>query len=162
MKRGVALIGFMGAGKSTVGPLLAEALDLGFVDLDKRISIQENSSIPDFFERFGEAAFRVAERKALEEVLGRGPCVLACGGGTPCQEGLLERLGHWGHVAFLDASFAAIKSRSVQGRPLWNGEVQELYQSRRATYEKAEIHLDADQEPQHIVSVALACLGFRS
>ena len=150
MERGVVLIGFMGSGKSTVGPMLADAMGLDFVDLDQRIVDREGCSISDLFEYRGEKGFRVAEKIALDEVLLGGACVLACGGGTPCQPGLLERLSAWGHVAFLDAPFAVLEKRGLSDRPLWNKKAEGLFRSRRSTYQKADIHLDADQPPEKI------------
>jgi shikimate kinase len=156
------LIGFMGSGKSTVGPLLAEAMNLDFVDLDQRIVELGGVSIPDLFEQLGEIGFRRVEKQALEDVLVGSACVLACGGGTPCQPGLFDRLAEWGDVVFLDVSFSELESRKMLGRPLWDKNAEDLYRSRRPVYEKASIHVDADQAPERIAEAAMICLGFRA
>jgi shikimate kinase len=161
MHEGVALVGFMGAGKTSVGRQLAEALDLPFVDLDERIQEREQASISKLFETRGEPGFRRAEWAALEGVLEEGPSVLACGGGTPCQEGAMELLMTWGRTVFLDVSLENLAQRELTGRPLWGEQASALYASRRPVYEQAHIRLDASQPLSGVVRAALACLELR-
>lgn len=78
----VVLVGFMGAGKSTVGPLVARRLGWAFVDLDDEIEAAAGRTVPEIFAREGEAAFRAAERAAAERVCARDRLVLATGGGA--------------------------------------------------------------------------------
>ena len=84
------LVGLMGAGKSTVGRLLAERLGRAFVDLDDEIAREAGRSIPEIFEAEGEAGFRRREREALERA-GRTSHVVALGGGAISQPGIASR-----------------------------------------------------------------------
>ena len=88
--RRLVLTGFMGAGKSTVGRLLAARLNWQFLDLDAHLEARTGATIPQLFERHGEAHFRRLESTALASALGRDHTVLALGGGTP--EELTNRL----------------------------------------------------------------------
>jgi shikimate kinase len=81
----VALMGYMGSGKSTIGKNLATILNYNFLDLDDYISNEENSSIPDLFKNKGEIYFRKKETYYLNKILySKDNIVLALGGGTPC------------------------------------------------------------------------------
>jgi shikimate kinase len=157
----VALVGFMGAGKTCVGRLLAERLSMPFVDLDQYIEEREQMTVPLIFAEGGEVGFRKAEQEALEAVLGRDPCVLACGGGTPCQPGAMEQLMAWGHTIFLDVSWEKLSSRNLVGRPLWGDTAEKLLIARRPVYQKAHICLDASQEIPQLVEAAVTCLALR-
>ena len=164
MLGGVALVGFMGVGKTTVGQALGQALKLPFLDLDQVVVEQESCSIETLFSERGERAFRDAEKNALNRVLSGAPCVLSCGGGTPCQPGLMQQLNDWGHTIFLNAPFAVIAERAVDGgRPLWRNrsEALALYEKRLPVYKKAHIHLDASQPVSVIVDAAVRCLELR-
>ena len=77
--RPVVLIGLMGAGKSSVGAKLAELLGEGFCDSDAEIEKAANLSVPEIFERYGEAYFRDGERRVIARLLGGKPLVLATG-----------------------------------------------------------------------------------
>jgi shikimate kinase len=79
----LAIVGYMGSGKSTLGRLLARALRLEFVDLDRAVVKKAGKGIPEIFAEQGEKHFRDLEHKALREALrGRSPTVVACGGGV--------------------------------------------------------------------------------
>ena len=78
----VVLVGFMGAGKSTVGPLVAQRLGWAFLDLDDDIEAVAGRTVPEIFARDGETAFRAAERAAAERAGRRERLVLATGGGA--------------------------------------------------------------------------------
>ena len=78
----VVLVGFMGAGKSTVGPLVAQRLGWTFLDLDDDIEAAAGRTVPEIFATDGEAAFRAAERAAAERAVRRKRLVLATGGGA--------------------------------------------------------------------------------
>jgi shikimate kinase len=80
--RRIVLTGFMGSGKSTVGPLLAERLGWKFVDADDVIAAEAGSTIPEIFAREGEAAFRERERATIARLAGEPALVLALGGGA--------------------------------------------------------------------------------
>src|SRR5271154_1629087 len=113
--RRLVLTGFMGAGKSTVGRLLAARLGWNFLDLDAHLEARPGATIPELFERHGEAHFRRLESTALASALGRNNTVLALGGGTP--EELTNRLLLEQTPAtltiFLDAPFPTLFDRCM-------------------------------------------------
>ena len=78
----VVLVGLMGAGKSTIGRRLANAIDLPFIDSDNEIVEAAGCSIADIFELYGEAIFRDLEQRVLLRLISGAPCVLATGGGA--------------------------------------------------------------------------------
>lgn len=90
--RNLALVGFMGAGKSTVGRLVARQLNLGFTDTDELIEARVGRSIPTLFAEEGEAAFRARERDVILDLSQGADRVISTGGGLVCQPGNLELL----------------------------------------------------------------------
>ncbi len=88
----IVLVGFPGAGKSTIGRRLAEKLNMAFIDLDLYIEEKYHSAIPLLFQKYGESAFRTLEYAALLEVLSLDNCVIATGGGSPCQKDAMEQI----------------------------------------------------------------------
>ncbi|WP_051978714.1 shikimate kinase [Edaphobacter aggregans] len=121
--RRILLTGFMGAGKSTVGRMLASRLGWEFLDLDTHLESRTGSTIPELFAQHGEAHFRRLESTALASALGRSRTVLALGGGTP--EELTNRLLIEQTPAtlavFLDAPFPTLFDRCMLqeiGRPV--------------------------------------------
>jgi shikimate kinase len=113
--RRLVLTGFMGAGKSTVGRLLASRLGWKFLDLDQHLESRAGTTIPELFSRHGEAHFRRLESTALASALGRNNVILALGGGTPeelTNRLLIEQTPATATV-FLDASFATLFDRCV-------------------------------------------------
>jgi shikimate kinase len=111
----LVLTGFMGAGKSTIGRLLADRLNWNFLDLDAHLEARTGSTIPQLFAEQGEARFRRLESTALASALARTNTVLALGGGTP--EDLTNRLlleqtpGTF--TVFLDAPFPTLFDRCM-------------------------------------------------
>jgi len=94
--RSIYLIGFSGSGKSTVARLISACLQLPVYDLDRMIVERSGMTIPQIFEREGEAGFRVRETEALHRVSDLGPCVVATGGGAPVRaenRGLMASAG---------------------------------------------------------------------
>ena len=113
--RRIVLTGFMGAGKSTVGRLLAAELGWGFVDLDAHLESRAGATVPELFERHGEAHFRRLESSALASALRQSRIILALGGGAP--ETLTNRLlleqTPGTLTVFLDAPFATLYDRCM-------------------------------------------------
>jgi shikimate kinase len=113
--RRLVLTGFMGAGKSTIGRLLAARLAWSFLDLDAHLEARTGATIPQLFERHGEAHFRRLESSALASALGHDRTVLALGGGTP--EELTNRLlleqTPATFTIFLDAPFPTLYDRCI-------------------------------------------------
>lgn len=114
--RPVFLIGFMCSGKTTLGRALAQALHVDFVDLDHYIEHKHGLTVRQIFARHGEAAFRAFERQALAEVADRSDVIVACGGGTPCQEGAMELMNAKGTTVRLIPSDDRLISRLMTGR----------------------------------------------
>ncbi|HWW97389.1 MAG TPA: shikimate kinase, partial [Edaphobacter sp.] len=113
--RRLVLTGFMGAGKSTIGRLLAARLSWNFLDLDAHLEARTGATVPQLFERHGEAHFRRLESSALASALGHDRTVLALGGGTP--EELTNRLlleqTPATFTIFLDAPFPTLFDRCM-------------------------------------------------
>jgi len=150
--RAIFLVGFMGAGKTTVGRALSESMGWRFEDLDDRIRAREGRSIPEIFAQSGEAAFRRSERAALEDLLQEvrfgPPTVAALGGGAFAQPEVVHLLEESGNVTiFLDAPIEELWRRcSSEGvdRPLLRqrSEFEQLYQKRRPYYLRARVRVE--------------------
>lgn len=119
----LALIGFMASGKSTVGPLLAEALGMEFVELDEVIAARAGVSIGEIFSREGEEGFRGRESLALKEELAGGGKVISCGGGIVTRDDNIRLLRAKCRVYLLEVSRATAVRRLDDGcgRPLLEG-----------------------------------------
>lgn len=119
----IFLIGFMGSGKSTIGELLAERLDLPFIDSDKAIEKAVRKSINEIFSDDGEEAFREMEKNFLTELKTIKPSVIAVGGGLPTLDGALELMHESGLVIYLNTSLLTLINRLKEEkhlRPLLN------------------------------------------
>src|SRR5271163_1641961 len=95
-RRSMVLVGMMGAGKTSVGRRLAVRLGLPFVDADEEIEAGARMTIPEIFEKFGEAYFRDGERKVIARLLDEGPKVLATGGGSFMSAATREKIASTG------------------------------------------------------------------
>jgi len=116
----VFLVGFMGAGKSTVGRLAAAQLGMGFVDLDARIVEREGMPVADIFGIRGEDGFRDLESSELERVCAESPAVVACGGGIVVRDANRRVLKTCGTVVYLQVTAGEALARvgDVSSRPL--------------------------------------------
>ncbi|HEX4061302.1 MAG TPA: shikimate kinase [Streptosporangiaceae bacterium] len=133
----IVLVGFMGAGKTTVGRRLAAELDLAFIDLDRAIEEGGHRSVKEIFAADGEAAFRTIEHEALARVLAGPSLVLAVGGGAVEHAGS-RRLLAAADVVYLQVSYADALARvgGDAGRPmLARPDLAQVYQRRLAGYE---------------------------
>jgi shikimate kinase len=161
----LCLAGFMGSGKTTVGTLLGRQLAWRFVDLDDRIEEAARMRISEFFERFGEPAFRALEAEQLRSVLGRAvenkeSLVLALGGGTYAQAGAPEFLRAQGiPVVWLDSPIETLLARcmTMTGRPLFRDEAsfRALFTQRLPSYQLADFRVNSSGSPSQVVTEIL-------
>ena len=170
--RSILLVGFMCSGKSTVGKVLAPLLDLPFVDLDRVIE-QRVGPITPFFQREGEAAFRAVEQEVLGELLNGPQCVLATGGGTPCEADNLARMKASGTVVWLDVPLADLMprvERAGRDRPLLfglsgdelRGRVEELLAERGSVYAQAQMIVQAGGAPDVVAERIVRTLALQA
>ncbi|MHC1604724.1 MAG: shikimate dehydrogenase [Candidatus Methanofastidiosia archaeon] len=148
MKSNIALIGFMGVGKSAVGRSLAEKLDMNFIEIDDLIEKKNGRSILEIFEKEGETRFREMETEVVREVAMTDNAVISCGGGVVLNEINVAMLKENAIVVLLTASSRTIQKRTLNDRtrPLLNTrkrseKINELLSSRRICYEKAADHI---------------------
>jgi shikimate kinase len=143
----IFLIGFMGAGKTTVGRLLAQRLGWTFLDLDEQIAEQAGRDIATLFAEEGEPAFRARETLCLEALRQRDHLVVATGGGVPTVPGNWPLLRELGRTVWLAPDLDVIQARldPVQRamRPLWRdpAKLAELYALRLPVYAAAEVKI---------------------
>ena len=144
----VILVGFMGAGKSSVGRLLAKRLGRCFVETDDLIVAKEGRSVPEIFRTHGEARFRELEAEVLDLLKLKRGDVIATGGGFPCREGRMEALRAMGTVLWLTGEFDLLYERALRSgsRPLLDGkpkaEVAALYRAREPYYRQAHFTVE--------------------
>ena len=145
MKTNVALIGFMGSGKTAVGKILAEKLNRRFIELDSLIEQKAGKSIPRIFAKDGEIAFRQLEIELTREVARGKNQVIACGGGIVLNKINIDRLKDEAVIVYLTASPAIVLERTSADkneRPLLKSSnkeatIGELLKFRRPFYERA-------------------------
>lgn len=114
--RRIFLIGYMGAGKTTLGAPLAEALGLGFIDLDKFIEQRYHKTVNALFNQYGEPTFREIERKVLHEVAAFEDVIISTGGGTPCFYDNMEFMQERGLTIYLDVKTEVLFERLKLGK----------------------------------------------
>jgi shikimate kinase len=162
----VFLVGFMGAGKTSVGRKLSARLGWDFEDLDERIQSLEGRPIAEIFRDSGEAEFRRAEHAALRQLLaelGSSPRVVALGGGAFVQAANASLLEDYGvPVVFLDGLAEELFRRCEQEnseRPLRHDTKQfrELYEQRRPFYLKAGWRVDTTGKDLDTIAAEVAC-----
>jgi shikimate kinase len=165
------LIGMMGAGKSTVGRLLAAELGYGFLDLDELIEKVSGLSVSEIFANHGEAAFRKLESDVLAQVAPFTRMVVATGGGVVVTQGNWGHLRH-GVVLWLDASVETLVRRLEkrrETRPLLGStdddlqaRLESLLAARRNLYSQADLCVDANSPvPLQVARHALEKLAQR-
>jgi shikimate kinase len=154
LKRTIALVGMMGAGKSSLGRRLAAKLEVPFRDADSEIEAAAGCSINDIFDRFGEEAFRDGERKVIARLLAEPPHVLATGGGAFIDPDTHARIKAEAVSIWIDVPAEVLVSR-VQRRDtrpmLRNGDpketVERLLRERRDIYADADLRVDSEDGP---------------
>lgn len=153
MKSSIALIGFMGSGKTVVGKALAERLGKEFIELDALIERKAGKTITEIFQQDGEIAFRELEIEATKEVAGKKNAVITCGGGLVLNKINIDRLKQECLIVYLTVSPGAILKRTGadEKRPLLMttdraSRVKEMLKFRQPFYERAaDITIDTSK-----------------
>ena len=155
MKDNIALIGFMGSGKTTVGKLLAKTMDMKFVDIDKVIESQEKKSINDIFQKKGQIYFRDLEREVISQESLKNNCVIATGGGSILDNENIKRLKETAFIVFLNANIECLYLRLKDNttRPILNDVedkkkvIEELLEKRKFLYQiSADYIIDINEK----------------
>ena len=144
----VVLVGFMGAGKSVCGRLLARRLGRCFVETDDIVVSLDGRPIPEIFRQDGEETFRRLEGEAVAALSLKSGDVIATGGGLPCREGRMEALRELGTVVWLrgDLPELLVRARRAGARPMLRGrtpeEIETLFRAREPYYARAHLSVD--------------------
>ncbi len=149
----IFLIGYMGAGKTTVGKLLSKELGVPFYDLDWYIESRRRKTVPQIFAEQGEEGFRKIEQAMLHEVAEFEDVIISCGGGTPCFFDNMDYMNQQGQVVYLRCEPEVLRKHLTMGkteRPLLKGKspeelivfIKEQLEKREHFYNKAQYILD--------------------
>lgn len=156
----IILVGYMGAGKTTLGRALGKALDMPFYDLDWYISSRRHRNVENLFTEIGEEAFRRIEYNMLHEVAEFENVVISCGGGTPCFFDNMDYMNQQGETIYLHASVDVLINHLKMARvprPLLVGKhdeelrqyIEQHLQEREPTYRKAKHTIDVSTLDSH-------------
>ncbi|MBQ6068644.1 MAG: shikimate kinase [Bacteroidales bacterium] len=152
----IYLTGYMYSGKTTVGHKLAQRLGYKWLDLDQVLETTFHTTVPIFFKRYGEEAFRKIEQKLLHSTAELDDVVVSTGGGTPCYFDNMHWMNHHGKSVFFDVTVATLLRRaaaSKKNRPTLAGMneeqkalfIRQQLETRMPHYRKAQIIFPADQ-----------------
>ena len=162
--RHVVLVGLSGAGKSTVGRLLAERLGRPFIDLDRRLEADSNMSVSDIFAKLGESEFRRRESTVLRAVLQEQESVIAAGGGTLVAAVNRKLIHESSRTIWLSVSpmIAAARVSESEHRPLLasdpTGNLERLLKRRKSSYAEADMVIETDSLTAREVADSLFAL----
>ncbi len=160
-KKLIYLAGFMGSGKSTLGPILANTIGFDFVDIDRFIEHKTNKKVVDIFAIQGEQVFRTLERGTLQEVSAMQHCVISLGGGTIANEENFQLIRESGIIVYLRLSPEEIFHRvhHKSDRPMlkdgagerlpeteMRSKIHELLRRREEFYSRADIVIQTDNK----------------
>ncbi len=160
-KKNYYLTGFMAAGKSTIGPILANTLGWNFYDLDKEVEKQEGMKIVDLFEKKGDDYFRKTETSLLQNLSEKKESIISLGGGAIASEINFRIIKSSGKIIYLKSSpeMAYKRLRFKRDRPafIFEGEeipseeqflerINNLLDSRKMYYEQADFVIDTDNQ----------------
>ncbi len=162
LNKTVALVGMMGAGKTSIGKRLAARLEVPFKDADHEIEAAAGLSVAEIFTKFGEPYFRDGERRVIARLLGEAPHVLATGGGAYMDEATRAAMKSCAFTIWLKAPLDILVGRvkkrqeSSQSRPLLNtgdmrGTLERLLALREPVYASADMILESGDEPHGVL-----------
>lgn len=143
------LVGFMGSGKSVVGPRVATGLAWAFEDTDRAVERDLGRDVERMFREVGEGGFRRAEQAVLRDLSVRVETVISTGGGLFLDRSARRLMKRSGATVWLDADLGTVRRRlgAGAGRPLWNGidaiDMRALYERRRVAYGLSDFRVDA-------------------
>ncbi len=157
--RSIVFVGLMGAGKTAIGRKVAAALGLPFVDSDHEIESVSRMTIPDLFERYGEAEFRALEQRVILRLLENGPQVLSTGGGAYMNAQTREAIAGHGVSVWLKAELDLLMERvsKKQNRPLLRtpdprGALKRLMDERYPVYAEADVTVVTRDERKETIA----------
>jgi len=159
----IVLVGFMGSGKSTVAPLVAQPLGWGWVDMDDRIVARAGLSIAEIFRQQGETPFRELEREVAEELSRLERHVLAAGGGAFSRPATRAALQQGAVSVWLRCELKVLLSRIPPDgtRPLAGSRetIVRLFAEREPSYRLADVAVDASAPPEEVARLVLEAVG---
>lgn len=159
-EKSVVLVGLMGAGKTTIGRLLAERLGLPFLDSDREIEAATGMSVAALFESRGEAHFRELERREIARLAAGPPNVIAAGGGAFVDDASRALILDRCTAVWLDGELATFAARARQngGRPLLD-DLDRLASVRAPLYAEAHLRVRSDGPAEATVEAIVAGLA---
>lgn len=160
----IYLVGFMGAGKTTVARALGRRLGWRVEDIDERIEARERRSVATIFAQSGESYFRQQERQVLSDLLPQRQIVVATGGGTFAEPDNRALMLADGAVAWIDVPLTRVFERvPADGRrPLAadRAQMEQLYARRRLAYAEAHVRVDGTEPVPDVVAQLLEWVGY--
>ncbi|WP_243386347.1 shikimate kinase [Bacillus kexueae] len=164
----IYLVGFMGSGKTTIGRMLAESLNIPVVDTDEEIVQKVQMDIPAIFEKYGEEYFRDVEGSCLRSIPTQN-FIVTTGGGIITRDENIQWMREQGLVIYLKADVSVLVKRiqNDANRPLANNksieEIRELHEKRKSQYEKAHLVIDTtDRTTKEVLEKVLTCIKEKS
>lgn len=157
--RSIVFVGLMGAGKTAIGRKVATTLGLPFTDSDHEIESVSRMTIPDLFERYGEAEFRALEQRVIVRLLEHGPQVLSTGGGAYMNAQTREAIAEHGVAVWLKADVDTLLDRvsKKQNRPLLKtadprAVLERLMTERYPVYALADVTVPTRDERKEVIT----------
>ena len=158
-ERSIVFVGLMGAGKTAIGRKVASSLGIPFIDSDHEIESVSRMTIPELFERYGEAEFRALEQRVILRLLEGGPRVLSTGGGAFMNEQTREAIAQHGVSVWLKADLDLLMERvsKKQNRPLLKtadprATLRQLMEQRYPVYAAATLTVPTRDERKEVIT----------